>query len=119
MLHHLLHLMGSGDDVAGVGRPELPFEFVRVLAARGAPAAALAVQQARGRAAASPCSAEEALDEAHTLLNIRLHCGLLTQAFSEARYSSRSATLLCSPSTHAPACLQFPYPRVHYITSSR
>ena len=85
-------LQEAAAAAAGIGSPELPFELVRVLAERGAPAAALAVQQARGRTALSRCSEEdaleEALDEADTLMRIRLHCGRLTRAFTEARHPS-------------------------------
>lgn len=68
----------------GIGSPELPFEYVRILAARGAADTALAVQRARGgHAALALCTEDEALDEADTLLRIRLHCGAITEAFTE------------------------------------
>ena len=82
-----LHV-GVASRCRGASQTPTPFKFVQALAALGQPHAALAVLQARGYVShADHVSSEEAFEEAQTGLNIRLQCGVFTEAISEVCFS--------------------------------
>ena len=77
---------GAASRCRGPSQTPIPFKFVQALAALDQPHAALAVLQARGYVSdADHASSEEAFQTAQTGLQIRLQCGVFTEAISEVR----------------------------------
>lgn len=92
--------------VPAAASPDAPYELGKALVALGRPEAALALLRARtkssllssapssrggGGSSSPPSSFEARLDEALTNLSARLECGLLSEAFTEARAAAARA----------------------------
>lgn len=90
--------------VPAAASPDAPYELGKALVALGRPEAALALLRARtksgfssvsfahgGSSSSSSTPFETRLDEALTNLSARLECGLLSEAFTEARAAAARA----------------------------